>query len=130
MQANNNSLGPGWGIQNGSFFVVNGRGDSSGSDIDTRIPCVPGTWYRVDVVANPLTQTFSFYIDGNLYNGQTLHFIGQPTNLGNVNYETSTPIWLDDLHVYQGAVPEPGSFGVLATAGAALLLRRRPRRAA
>jgi hypothetical protein len=127
-----NNTGPAWrltgAVGSRHFEVFDGTYDGLGTWENTGIAQKPGQWQMAVADIDVVTQQWTFSVDGVMYNA--------PDPLG---YERAVP-QLNALYYFDTAagsvdsivvreVPEPGSLGACAAAGALISLarRRRPR---
>jgi hypothetical protein len=124
------SIGPEWRISgpigNRHFDVLDGIGDQLESNWEsTGIDAKPGEWQHVLLDINVATQTWTFSVDGVMYNApDPLGFRGTPPNIDNIEYITDSSGYIDSVVVRDA--PEPASLA-LAPLGIALFALRRRR---
>ncbi len=88
----------------GQFRAVDGTGDGCfvcPTEV-TGFNWEPDTWYQIDMLVDPATQTYDFYVDNVMYVApDPLGFRGTPTALNRVRYlsEGSGDVYLDALEI-------------------------------
>lgn len=110
---------------NGYWYVGNGLGNGNENFIDTNMMWTPGSYQDIQIQINTYSQTWSFSVNGMLFNYAPLDFRGDPSYVDQLSFlsTSSTPIYIDDISVNTD-VPEPSSlclFGLTAMLGITLL---------
>jgi hypothetical protein len=70
-----------------SFFVLDGIGDGSNITEPTGIKLTPGQWAQVTTIIDPVSKTWTFAVDGQLFNApDPLGFRSNPAKLDSVQF--------------------------------------------
>lgn len=99
------------------FFVLDGVGDTSNVTENTGLKLTPGEWALVTVIIDPTSKTWTFAVNGQVYNApDPLGFRGNPVKLDSIQYlnEIAAPFgsYLDEV------VIRPTQFSSGSAAGA------------
>ena len=111
-----------WSVKNNKFYAYNGDGLGNSVTIDTGFAVNPMQWQRVGLWVDVIHQTYDFYLNGVKFNPSSpLKFVGAPSDIEMLGYNSSTYGWVDAITVSDVLVPEP-STAILLAIGAFCLL--------